>query len=82
MNEPSVFQTSKLTMPDDTRHRIEEPGFRSRIAFGNSQRLWNGEFARDIRGIAEAESRDQTIRLEDCLLAGNCKLHTIAICYL
>jgi len=32
MNEPSVFQTSKLTMPDGTQHRIEEPGFRSRFA--------------------------------------------------
>jgi alpha-glucosidase len=32
MNEPSVFQTIKMTMPDDTRHRIEEPGFRPRTA--------------------------------------------------
>ncbi len=32
MNEPSVFQTVKMTMPDDTQHRIEEPGFRPRVA--------------------------------------------------
>jgi alpha-glucosidase len=32
MNEPSVFQTVKMTMPDETRHRIEETGFRPRTA--------------------------------------------------
>jgi alpha-glucosidase len=32
MNEPSVFQTPNGTMPNDTRHRIEEPGFRPRTA--------------------------------------------------
>jgi alpha-glucosidase len=32
MNEPSVFQTINGTMPDDTQHRIEEPGFRPRTA--------------------------------------------------
>jgi alpha-glucosidase len=32
MNEPSVFQTPTLTMPDNTQHRIEEPGFRPRTA--------------------------------------------------
>jgi alpha-glucosidase len=32
MNEPSVFQTVKGTMPDQTQHRIEEPGFRPRTA--------------------------------------------------
>ena len=30
MNEPSVFDGTKLTMPDDVRHRIDEPGFESR----------------------------------------------------
>ena len=30
MNEPSVFQTDNLTMPDNVQHRIDEPGFRSR----------------------------------------------------
>lgn len=30
MNEPAVFVPSK-TMPDDVRHRIEEPGFRTRV---------------------------------------------------
>ncbi len=32
MNEPSVFQTPILTMPDDTQHRIDEPGFQKRTA--------------------------------------------------
>ena len=32
MNEPSIFQTPTLTMPRDVRHRIEEPGFGTRIA--------------------------------------------------
>ena len=32
MNEPSVFYTNNLTMPDNVQHRIEEPGFRQRIA--------------------------------------------------
>lgn len=32
MNEPSVFDGPKMTMPDDVRHRIEEPGFQPRTA--------------------------------------------------
>jgi alpha-glucosidase len=32
MNEPSVFKTENLTMPDSVQHRIEEPGFRARTA--------------------------------------------------
>jgi alpha-glucosidase len=32
MNEPSVFNGPKLTMPDDVNHRIEEPGFQTRTA--------------------------------------------------
>ena len=30
MNEPSVFHTDNLTMPDNVQHRIDEPGFRPR----------------------------------------------------
>jgi alpha-glucosidase len=30
MNEPSVFDGPKLTMPDDVKHRIEQPGFQPR----------------------------------------------------
>jgi len=30
MNEPSVFLTDNLTMPDNVQHRIDEPGFRPR----------------------------------------------------
>jgi alpha-glucosidase len=32
MNEPSVFLSQNLTMPDDTQHRIDEPGFQPRTA--------------------------------------------------
>jgi alpha-glucosidase len=32
MNEPSVFDGPKSTMPDDVKHRIDEPGFRPRTA--------------------------------------------------
>jgi len=32
MNEPSVFDGPGKTMPDDVRHRIDEPGFRKRTA--------------------------------------------------
>jgi alpha-glucosidase len=32
MNEPSVFHTDNLTMPDNVQHRIDEPGFQSRSA--------------------------------------------------
>jgi len=32
MNEPSIFNVASKTMPDDTRHRIEEPGFQTRTA--------------------------------------------------
>ncbi|MGB8260395.1 MAG: TIM-barrel domain-containing protein [Terracidiphilus sp.] len=52
MNEPAVFGTPGKTMPDDNRHRIEEPGFQTRLAshlevhniFGmlNSRGTWEG----------------------------------------
>jgi len=32
MNEPSVFLVPSKTMPDDTLHRIDEPGFAPRVA--------------------------------------------------
>jgi alpha-glucosidase len=32
MNEPAVFNVPSKTMPDDIQHRIDEPGFRKRIA--------------------------------------------------
>ena len=32
MNEPSVFHTDSLTMPDNVQHRIDEPGFQPRTA--------------------------------------------------
>ena len=32
MNEPAVFKTPRHTMPLDVQHRIEEPGFETRIA--------------------------------------------------
>jgi alpha-glucosidase len=55
MNEPSVFNTPTKTMPDDTQHRIEEPGFRKRTAghleihnvYGmeNSRATYDGQLA-------------------------------------
>ena len=32
MNEPAIFDVASKTMPDDTQHRIEEPGFNTRVA--------------------------------------------------
>ncbi|HVZ16318.1 MAG TPA: TIM-barrel domain-containing protein, partial [Terriglobales bacterium] len=32
MNEPSVFNPANKTIPDDVQHRIDEPGFRTRVA--------------------------------------------------
>ena len=32
MNEPALFQVASKTMPDETRHRIYEPGFEKRVA--------------------------------------------------
>lgn len=32
MNEPSIFQTPTLTMPENVQHRIAEPGFKPRTA--------------------------------------------------
>lgn len=32
MNEPSIFDSSTKTMPEDVVHRIDEPGFRKRTA--------------------------------------------------
>jgi alpha-glucosidase len=32
MNEPAIFGVSTKTMPDDIQHRIDEPGFKKRIA--------------------------------------------------
>jgi alpha-glucosidase len=31
MNEPSIFDVPSKTMPDDVRHRIQEPGFVTRV---------------------------------------------------
>jgi alpha-glucosidase len=32
MNEPSIFLSANLTMPDNAQHRIDEPGFQPRTA--------------------------------------------------
>ena len=32
MNEPALFQVDSKTMPDQTQHRIDEPGFQKRVA--------------------------------------------------
>ena len=32
MNEPAIFNVASKTMPDNLQHRIEEPGFNTRVA--------------------------------------------------
>ncbi|MGD0890585.1 MAG: TIM-barrel domain-containing protein [Terracidiphilus sp.] len=32
MNEPAIFNVASKTMPDNVQHRIEEPGFKTRVA--------------------------------------------------
>ena len=32
MNEPAIFDVASKTMPDDIQHRIDEPGFKPRVA--------------------------------------------------
>ena len=32
MNEPAIFQVASKTMPDDVQHRIDEAGFKPRVA--------------------------------------------------
>lgn len=32
MNEPAIFEVASKTMPDDVQHRIDEPGFKKRVA--------------------------------------------------
>jgi alpha-glucosidase len=32
MNEPAIFNVASKTMPDNVQHRIDEPGFKSRVA--------------------------------------------------
>jgi alpha-glucosidase len=32
MNEPSIFDSPTMTMPEDIQHRIDEPGFKKRTA--------------------------------------------------
>lgn len=32
MNEPSIFDSPTMTMPEDVQHHIEEPGFKTRTA--------------------------------------------------
>jgi alpha-glucosidase len=51
MNEPAVFQVSSKTMPDDTRHRIEEPGFTTRTT--NHLEIHNVFGMQNTRGTFE-----------------------------
>jgi alpha-glucosidase len=48
MNEPSVFVYPTKTMPDDVQHRIDEPGFKTRIA--NHLEIHNIYGLENIRG--------------------------------
>ncbi len=51
MNEPSVFLVPSKTMPDDTQHRIDEPGFAPRVA--NHLEIHNVYGMQNSRGTFE-----------------------------
>jgi alpha-glucosidase len=51
MNEPAVFEVPSKTMPDDTQHRIEEPGFTTRTA--NHLEIHNVFGMQNTRGTFE-----------------------------
>jgi alpha-glucosidase len=51
MNEPAVFLVPSKTMPDETRHRIEEPGFTTRVA--NHLEIHNVFGMQNTRGTFE-----------------------------
>ncbi len=51
MNEPAAFLVPSKTMPDETRHRIEEPGFTTRVA--NHLEIHNVFGMQNTRGTYE-----------------------------
>jgi alpha-glucosidase len=53
MNEPSVFEVSSKTMPDQTQHRIDEPGFEKRTA--NHLEIHNVYGMENSRGTFEGQ---------------------------
>jgi alpha-glucosidase len=55
MNEPAVFEVASKTMPDDVRHRIDEPGFQKRNA--NHLEIHNVFGMENSRGTFEGVRR-------------------------
>ena len=51
MNEPALFKVSSKTMPDQTKHRIDEPGFAKRTA--NHLEIHNVFGMQNTRGTYE-----------------------------
>jgi alpha-glucosidase len=51
MNEPALFQVTSKTMPDETQHRIDEPGFQKRTA--NQLEIHNVFGMQNTRGTYE-----------------------------
>jgi len=51
MNEPALFEVTSKTMPDQTRHRVEEPGFKTRVA--NHLEIHNVFGMQNTRGTYE-----------------------------
>ncbi|HEX4321957.1 MAG TPA: TIM-barrel domain-containing protein [Acidobacteriaceae bacterium] len=51
MNEPALFEVASKTMPDDVRHRIDEPGFEKRVA--NHLEIHNVFGMQNTRGTYE-----------------------------
>ncbi len=57
MNEPAIFLVPSKTMPDDVQHRIEEPGFATRVA--NHLEIHNVFGMQNSRGTYEGLLRLQ-----------------------
>ena len=57
MNEPAIFEVASKTMPDDTQHRIDEPGFKPRTA--NHLEVHNIFGMENSRGTFEGVQRLQ-----------------------
>jgi alpha-glucosidase len=55
MNEPALFEVASKTMPDQTQHRIDEPGFAKRVA--NHLEIHNIFGMQNTRGTYEGLRR-------------------------
>jgi alpha-glucosidase len=72
MNEPSIFDTANKTMPEDSVHRIDEPGFRSRTAtHGEIHDVYGMENSRaTFEGLKALDSNSRPFVLTRATYAG------------